>query len=211
MQEYTTIYDRAEDSFIERKSEFIGHIAPVETEEQALAFIAEIKKKHHDATHNTHAYILRNGVKRYSDDGEPQGTAGVPMLDCIEKEGLVDVAVVVTRYFGGILLGAGGLVRAYTQSAKDALDAAGISVVRRWVEAELRVPYSLFERARQETEAAGGLVDGAEYGADVTLRVLLPEEKAIDFTDRITELTAGGVVPAVTGESFKDVPRAGII
>ena len=106
MQEYTTIYDRAEDSFIERKSEFIGHIAPVETEEQALAFIAEIKKKHHDATHNTHAYILRNGVKRYSDDGEPQGTAGVPMLDCIEKEGLVDVAVVVTRYFGGILLGA---------------------------------------------------------------------------------------------------------
>ena len=97
MQEYTTIYDRAEDSFIERKSEFIGHIAPVETEEQALAFIAEIKKKHHDATHNTHAYILRNGVKRYSDDGEPQGTAGVPMLDCIEKEGLVDVAVVVTR------------------------------------------------------------------------------------------------------------------
>ena len=108
-------------------------------------------------------------------------------------------------------LGAGGLVRAYTQSAKDALDAAGISVVRRWVEAELRVPYSLFERARQETEAAGGLVDGAEYGADVTLRVLLPEEKATGFTDRITELTAGGVVPAVTGESFKDVPRAGII
>ena len=93
----------------------------------------------------------------------------------------------------------------------DALEAAGISVVRRWVEAELRVPYSLFERARQETEAAGGLVDGAEYGADVTLRVLLPEEKATGFTDRITELTAGGVVPAVTGESFKDVPRAGII
>ena len=94
---------------------------------------------------------------------------------------------------------------------RQALDAAGISVVRRWVEAELRVPYSLFERARQETEAAGGLVDGAEYGADVTLRVLLPEEKATGFTDRITELTAGGVVPAVTGESFKDVPRAGII
>ena len=110
MLEYTTIHDRAEDEFTERKSRFIGFIAPVETEQQALDFINEIKQKHRDATHNTYAYLLKNGVKRYSDDGEPQGTAGVPMLDCLEKEGLTDVAVVVTRYFGGILLGAGGLV-----------------------------------------------------------------------------------------------------
>ena len=124
MQEYTTILDRAEDEFVERKSRFIGAIAPVETEEEALDFIAQIKHQHRDATHNTYAYVLKNGVKRYSDDGEPQGTAGVPMLDCLEKEGLVDVAVVVTRYFGGILLGAGGLVRAYSHGAKIAVDAA---------------------------------------------------------------------------------------
>ena len=212
METYRTIRREGQDEFVERRSRFIGAICPVTTEQQAIAFINDKKKAHWDATHNVYAYILREGqVRRYSDDGEPQGTAGIPVLDVLQKSGLTDCAVVVTRYFGGILLGAGGLVRAYTQSAKDALDAAGISVVRRWVEAELRVPYSLFERARQETEAAGGLVDGAEYGADVTLRVLLPEEKATGFTDRITELTAGGVVPAVTGESFKDVPRAGII
>src|SRR5699024_9421662 len=99
MQEYTTILGPAQDEFVERKSRFIGYIAPVETEEEAMAFIAQIKQQNRDATHNTYAYILKNGVKRYSDDGEPQGTAGVPMLDCIEKEGLVDVAVVVTRYF----------------------------------------------------------------------------------------------------------------
>lgn len=114
MQEYVTIYAPAEDEFVERKSRFIGAIAPVQTEEEAQAWIAQVRQQHRDATHNTYAYILRNGIKRYSDDGEPQGTAGVPMLDCIEKEGLVDVAVVVTRYFGGILLGAGGLVRAYS-------------------------------------------------------------------------------------------------
>lgn len=106
-QEYTTIYSPAEDEFVERKSRFIGHIAPVQTEEEAQAFIAQIRQQHRDATHNTYAYILRSGIKRYSDDGEPQGTAGVPMLECVEKEGLVDVAVVVTRYFGGILLAQG--------------------------------------------------------------------------------------------------------
>ena len=204
-------FSAAQSEFTEKRSRFIGQVWPVSSEEEAQERIRSAKKKYHDARHNCWCYILGDNILRYSDDGEPQGTAGQPMLNVFQREQVENVCCVVTRYFGGILLGAGGLVRAYTQSAKDALDAAGISVVRRWVEAELRVPYSLFERARQETEAAGGLVDGAEYGADVTLRVLLPEEKATDFTDRITELTAGGVVPAVTGESFKDVPRAGII
>ena len=204
-------FQASDSEFVEKRSRFISHLLPVESEEDARAFIAQMKKQYYDARHNCWCYLIGENIVRYSDDGEPQGTAGQPMLNVFQREQVENVCCVVTRYFGGILLGTGGLVRAYTQSAKDALDAAGISVVRRWVEAELRVPYSLFERARQETEAAGGLVDGAEYGADVTLRVLLPEEKAIDFTDRITELTAGGVVPAVTGESFKDVPRAGII
>ena len=212
MEEYYIPTRDSETEFVEKRSRFIGHVAHVTTEEAARAFVQAMKKRYHDARHNCWCYVIREeGVVRYSDDGEPQGTAGQPMLNVFQREQVENVCCVVTRYFGGILLGAGGLVRAYTQSAKDALDAAGISVVRRWVEAELRVPYSLFERARQETEAAGGLVDGAEYGADVTLRVLLPEEKATGFTDRITELTAGGVVPAVTGEFFKDVPRAGII
>ena len=203
MTEYYIPTAPSETEFTEKRSRFIGHVWRVESEAEARAHVEEMKKRYYDARHNCWCYRLREGgVERYSDDGEPQGTAGQPMLNVFQREQVENVCCVVTRYFGGILLGAGGLVRAYTQSAKDALDAAGISVVRRWVEAELRVPYSLFERARQETEAAGGLV---------TLRVLLPEEKAIDFTDRITELTAGGVVPAVTGESFKDVPRAGII
>ena len=114
---------------------------------------------------------------------------------------------VVTRYFGGILLGAGGLVRAYTQSAKDALDAAGISVVRRWTQVTLTVPYSLFERVKLEAESLGGVLGEPEYAAEVTMPVLLPEEKVKTFTQRITEITAGGVVPAVTGERLKDVPR----
>ena len=212
MTEYYIPTAPSETEFTEKRSRFIGHVWRVESETEARAHVEEMKKRYYDARHNCWCYRLREGgVERYSDDGEPQGTAGQPMLNVFQREQVENVCCVVTRYFGGILLGAGGLVRAYTQSAKDALDAAGISVVRRWVEAELRVPYSLFERARQETEAAGGLVDGAEYGADVTLRVLLPEEKATGFTDRITELTAGGVVPAVTGVSFKDVPRAGII
>ena len=180
MTEYYIPTAPSETEFTEKRSRFIGHVWRVESETEARAHVEEMKKRYYDARHNCWCYRLREGgVERYSDDGEPQGTAGQPMLNVFQREQVENVCCVVTRYFGGILLGAGGLVRAYTQSAKDALDAAGISVVRRWVEAELRVPYSLFERARQETEAAGGLVDGAEYGADVTLRVLLPEEKEI--------------------------------
>ena len=113
MMEYKTIRLREEAEFIERRSRFIGHACPVKTEEEAVAFINEMKAKYWDASHNVYAYCLREGqIKRYSDDGEPQGTAGIPVLDVLQKSGVVDTAVVVTRYFGGILLGAGGLVRA---------------------------------------------------------------------------------------------------
>lgn len=123
-------------------------------------------------------------MERYSDDGEPQGTAGQPMLGVFQKEGVVNVCCVVTRYFGGVLLGAGGLVRAYTQSAKDALDAAGISVVRRWVEVTAVCPYSLFERMKLEVEAAGGVLGESEYAADVTVHALLPENAVESFSAR---------------------------
>ena len=143
---------------------------------------------------------------RYSDDGEPQGTAGQPMLNVFQREGVENVCCVVTRYFGGILLGAGGLVRAYTQSAKDALDAAGISVVRRWVAMEVPCTYAMFERARLEVTAFGGVVENVDYGADVVLSALLPEERAEEFAAHILDVSAGAIEVLEAGEQFKDVP-----
>ena len=125
MTEYCVPTAAGEVSFTEKRSEFLGHVRPVESEEEARAFVAEMKKKYYDARHNCWCYIIKDGPERYSDDGEPQGTAGIPMLEVFRREGVCNVVCVVTRYFGGILLGAGGLLRAYTKSAKDALDAAG--------------------------------------------------------------------------------------
>ena len=208
MTEYFVPTGASETELVEKRSRFLGHVWPVESEEEARARIEEIRKKHYDARHHCWCYRIREGgVERYSDDGEPQGTAGQPMLNVFQREEVTNVVCVVTRYFGGILLGAGGLVRAYTQSAKDALDAAGISVVRRWTQVTLTVPYSLFERVKLEAESLGGVLGEPEYAAEVTMPVLLPEEKVKSFTQRITEITAGGVVPAVTGERLKDVPR----
>lgn len=210
MQEYVTIYAPAEDEFVERKSRFIGAIAPVQTEEEAQAWIAQVRQQHRDATHNTYAYILRNGIKRYSDDGEPQGTAGVPMLDCIEKEGLVDVAVVVTRYFGGILLGAGGLTRAYSKSARDALAAAGVAAMGLWTAALCTCPYPLLERVKLEVQAVGGTVDAVDYGAEVALTLSLPEDAPRRLQDRLTELSAGRLRLELSGTELRPGPREDI-
>lgn len=208
MTTYRVPFENGESEFTEKRSRFISHIWRVETEAEARERIEEMKKRYYDARHNCWCYLLQEGgVVRYSDDGEPQGTAGQPMLNVFQREEVTNVVCVVTRYFGGILLGAGGLVRAYTQSAKDALDAAGISVVRRWTQVTLTVPYSLFERVKLEAESLGGVLGEPEYAAEVTMPVLLPEEKVKSFTQRITEITAGGVVPVVTGERLKDVPR----
>lgn len=210
MQEYVTIYAPAEDEFVERKSRFIGAIAPVQTEEEAQAWIAQVRQQHRDATHNTYAYILRNGIKRYSDDGEPQGTAGVPMLDCIEKEGLVDVAVVVTRYFGGILLGAGGLTRAYSKSARDALAAAGVAAMGLWTAAHCTCPYPLLERVKLEVQAVGGTVDAVDYGAEAALTLSLPEDAPQRLQDRLTELSAGRLRLELSGTELRPGPREDI-
>ncbi len=208
MTEYYIPTRASETEFTEKRSRFLGHVWRVENEAEARARIEEMKKRYYDARHNCWCYRLREGgVERYSDDGEPQGTAGQPMLNVFQREEVTNVVCVVTRYFGGILLGAGGLVRAYTKSAKDALDAAGISVVRRWTQVALTVPYSLFERVKLEAESLGGVLGEPEYAAQVTMPVLLPEDKVEAFTQRMTEITAGSVVPAVTGEILKDVPR----
>ena len=207
MTEYFVPTGASETELVEKRSRFLGHVWPVESEEEARARIEEIRKKHYDARHNCWCYRIREGgVERYSDDGEPQGTAGQPMLNVFQREGVTNVCCVVTRYFGGILLGAGGLVRAYTQSAKDALDAAGISVVRRWVEVAVPCPYSFFERLKLELEAHGGVLGEVEYAADVTVHALLPEERAEDFAAHILDVSAGTVEALEAGEAFKDVP-----
>lgn len=201
-QEYTTIYSPAEDEFVERKSRFIGHIAPVQTEEEAQAFIAQIRQQHRDATHNTYAYILRSGIKRYSDDGEPQGTAGVPMLECVEKEGLVDVAVVVTRYFGGILLGAGGLVRAYSHGAKIAVDAAQRKLMTTCVVLSMELDYSFYGKLTYFLPNYTCRVEDTDFGAVVKMRVLFKKDEVDAFIKEVTEMSAALIVPQQVEERF---------
>lgn len=206
MTEYYIPSGVSRTEFTEKRSRFIGRVWPVDSEEQARARIEETKKQHYDARHNCWCYQIRGGAVRYSDDGEPQGTAGQPMLNVFQREGVENVCCVVTRYFGGILLGAGGLVRAYTQSAKDALDAAGISVVRRWVAMELPCSYGQFEAMRREVLSFGGVVENVDYGADVVLSCLLPEERAEDFAARILDVSAGTIQVLAAGESMQAVP-----
>lgn len=190
MGEYLIPAGDGEASFVEKRSEFLGHVRFVDNEEDAKAFIAEMKKKHYDARHNCWCYIIRDGAVRYSDDGEPQGTAGLPMLEVFKREGIENVVCVVTRYFGGILLGTGGLLRAYTKSAADALSAAGVASVRRWSEYAVSCSYSLLERAKNAVAEHGGSVTDIEYSADVMLTALIPEENGDAFCRRITDISS---------------------
>ena len=206
MTEYYIPSGAGEAVFVEKRSEFLGHIRPVETEEEARAFIAEMKKKYYDARHNCWCYIIKDGPERYSDDGEPQGTAGIPMLEVFRREGITNFVCVVTRYFGGILLGAGGLLRAYTKSAKDALDAAGVSLVRRWVEMDIPCSYAQAEKLKGEVLAINGIVSDMEYAANVTIKAMVPEEKAQELSARIFDVSAGSVKCTTGGESFRAVP-----
>lgn len=209
MDEYLVPSEYGEDEFIEKKSRFIGRIWPVETEEEALARIQEMKRKHYDATHNCWAYIIRDGAVRFSDDGEPGGTAGIPMLQVLQREGLFNAVCVVTRYFGGILLGAGGLVRAYTKGAKIAVDAAGKSMKRVWTVLYVPCPYSFYERVRLEAEGFGGIVRKADFGAEVELELLFPEAKTQEFLDRLTDMTAGTVESMEIGQEYRAFPVSG--
>lgn len=205
---YKTLIKKNEDSFIINKSRFIGHGCPCETEEKALAFLASVRADHKDATHNCYAYIIgaNMGVMRYSDDGEPGGTAGMPIIEVMKARGVTNCCVVVTRYFGGVLLGAGGLVRAYANSAKLALDAAGISVMRPWVRCRVECPYPLFERVRMEIEGRGGTVEGSDFTDRVAVTALLPLEQEETFREKIVEISAGSVSPERLGECMRPVP-----
>ena len=207
MTEYLIPTSRAETELVEKRSRFIGQVWPVESEEEARARIEETKKKHYDARHNCWCYrIQEGGVERYSDDGEPQGTAGQPMLNVFQREGVANVCCVVTRYFGGILLGAGGLVRAYAHGAKLAVDAAGKSIRRIWDVIYLPVPYSWYERMLQEIQRFGGVVRETQFGADVELEVLTPQGQTQDFLARVVDLSAGTLEGMVAGQEYRAFP-----
>lgn len=209
MKPYKTILRRDEDEFIINKSRFIGHAAPCTSEQQALDFIAEMRAKYKDASHNCYAYVIgRNkGIMRYSDDGEPGGTAGMPIIEVMKNRGVVNACVVVTRYFGGVLLGAGGLTRAYARSAKDALDAAGKARMRLWSAVTVDCPYPMLERLKLLAAAHGGTVEGTDFGAAVSIRILLPQENAAGFDAALTELSAGTMTARREGERFLPGPR----
>ncbi|MDE6148895.1 MAG: YigZ family protein [Ruminococcus sp.] len=182
-------------SFVEKKSEFIGHIAPVKTNEQAVEFINSIKSQHRKARHNVYAYILRDGnISRYSDDGEPQGTGGVPVLDVLQKEGLTDVCVVVTRYFGGILLGGGGLVRAYSHGCKLAVDAAKIMIMCECSEITVKCDYSFYGKLTYVVPEFEVKMKSENFADDVTVQMFVKSEKAQELKDKLIDLSNGTVV-----------------
>ena len=180
----------------ERKSVFIGHAKPVSSEEEARAFIDAKKKEYHDATHNVYAYFLNGGaVARYSDDGEPQGTAGMPVLNVVKLSGATDLCVVVTRYFGGILLGAGGLVRAYSASAKQAIDEAGMAVFEDYAVMQVKVSYSDYQKLTVALEKLGASEDSCDFGEDVSVVTAIVRTREEEIRQTVAELTYGrGIV-----------------
>jgi len=206
MTEYLIPTKDADAEFVERRSKFIGHIFHTETEEEALASLKRMREKYWDATHNVYAYIIKDGATRFSDDGEPGGTAGMPVLQVLQREGIFNVTCVVTRYFGGILLGAGGLVRAYAHSAKIALDAAGRSMKRVWTGVYLPCPYSWFERIKIEIAAFGGIIQKSDFGMDVEFEILLPEAQTKPFLARVFDISSGTIEGMILENEYRAFP-----
>ena len=200
---YITIKHEASAEFEEKRSIFIGYAKPVKSEDEAAEFIKEIKNKHKDATHNVFGYTMKKGVvARYSDDGEPQGTAGMPVLDVIRKSGVDDACVVVTRYFGGTLLGAGGLVRAYSQAAKIALEAAEIVTFEPYTELSIPCSYSDYQKISAELPKYGAIIDGTEYSDSIMLKIAVRSEITEQISSKISEISAGKSIPQIIGERF---------
>ena len=204
MTGYRTLLRRAEAEYIVQKSRFIGHGCPVSTTEEALAFLEDIRREHRDASHNCYAYIIGQnaGVMRYSDDGEPGGTAGMPIIEVMRARGVVDAAVVVTRYFGGILLGAGGLVRAYSHTCALALGAAKVCVMhptRRWV---FEVAYPLWDRVRHSLEGMPVRMEDTQFAAAVTFTLLVRERDEAALLAALAALTDGKADSLCTDELY---------
>lgn len=204
---YKTIAAEVSAEFVERKSRFIGHIAPIKTEEEAQAFISRVSKEHRDASHNVFAYALReSGITRCSDNGEPQGTAGVPTLDVLVKEELTDVCVVTTRYFGGTLLGTGGLVRAYSHAAKIAVDAAQILYMAECVLLQVKTDYGFYGKLTYMLPGYGAVIEKTDFAENVTLLLKLRGDKQGAFTKALTELSNGQVAAELVKTFFGSMP-----
>ena len=206
MKEYLVPTGDGEAQFIERRSRFIGHIFLTETEEEALARLKQMREQYWDATHNVYAYIIRDGATRFSDDGEPGGTAGMPVLQVLQREELYNVTCVVTRYFGGILLGAGGLVRAYTKAAQQAVADAGVARMTACDLAMCAVAYN--KKAQMEALIAqhGGGVDELEFGADLLYTYYTPAACTDGFEAALTELTLGQAQPIRVERQYRALP-----
>ena len=203
MSTYKTLHEFGMDEIIIEKSTFIGYAKPIKTEEEAVDFINEIKKKHKDATHNVWAYTVGKSmnIQRYSDDGEPQGTAGIPTLEVIKKEDLRDVVVVVTRYFGGIKLGAGGLVRAYTKGAKVGIEAAKVIEKVKYKDVRIKIDYNLLGKVQNEIMNMGYFVKDTVYEDNVEFIVYSRIDKVEKLTERIIDITSA-TATITLGEEF---------
>ncbi len=200
---YTTLAGDGSDEFEERRSLFIGHAKHIVSEQEAQEFVKQKKKEYSDATHNCWAYVLKGGiVARYSDDGEPQGTAGMPILDVIRKSGVCDAVVVVTRYFGGILLGAGGLVRAYSHGASIALDAAKIVTYEKYAELRLVCSYSDYQKYAVLLPVFNAIIDGTDFSDKVTVSFAVKETEVSLLQGKITEMSGGRDNAERVGERF---------
>lgn len=200
---YITVKNYGSFEYEDRKSVFIGEAMPVSSESEALAFIDKVKKTYPDARHHVYAYVLReNSIARFTDDSEPQGTAGMPVLEAIRKSGVDDVCIVVTRYFGGILLGAGGLVRAYSHSAVIAIEGAEVVTYEPYCEYELACGYSEYQKYSNILTLERAVIDSTDFAADVTVRFAIKRTLAESLLKRISEASYGKDVPVLLGERF---------
>jgi uncharacterized YigZ family protein len=200
---YITVKGYGEARFEEKRSVFIGYCEHVTSEDEALAFVKKIKEKHKDATHNCYGYVMKGGILcRYSDDGEPQGTAGKPILDMLVKSGVDDVCVVVTRYFGGTLLGTGGLVHAYSLGAKMAVEAAGIAQFENYVVLKVACSYSDYQRIGLEFERYDAIIDATDYSDSVAVQFAVKKQFEDEISRKISEITSGKSFVEKLGERF---------
>lgn len=207
---YRMLKSYAETSFAEKKSKFISYVQPVYSEEEALQFLNGIRKKHYDATHNCYAFVLGDSmnIQRSSDDGEPSGTAGVPILEVLKKEQITNSIVIVTRYFGGVLLGAGGLIRAYTEGAAAGIKAAGTVSVRPFAVHSLRMDYPWLSKLQYEISRKDYIIENIEYLQDVTMRVLTDAAHSTAFIGEVAEWTNGSIPAEYLGEEMLKLDEA---
>ena len=200
---YKTVSRESETLLVEKKSKFISHVMPVDNEPDALAYLNKIRSQYPDARHNVYAYVIdENNIFRYSDDGEPSGTAGMPVLDTIRKAGLVDVVVVVTRYFGGTLLGTGGLVHTYSVSARQGLEASGIIVRMMCDVVSVSLDYNMAGKLQHKIASEGLLLEDTIYGENVELVICSLQEETERLISEITDLTNGRAQCTVTDRKY---------